>query len=112
VHAISVQQARETITRLLEEYMGVEATTVLQDTPFVELHKEFDSLSMLELQLLLEKAHDMEFDSGAQGQNGKLPTNVTELAEVLVKQHAVYHARKARKLAQAQPVGDSASSSV
>lgn len=96
---IDFQQARQTIARLIEEHMGVPTDKVMADTPFLELHKDFDSLTMLELQLLLEKEYDMEFDNDAHSRQDKLPVNVTELAHVLISQHTAYRLKQARALA-------------
>lgn len=105
---IDFQQARQTIARLIEVHMGVPTDKVMADTPFLELHKDFDSLTMLELQLLLEKEYDMEFDNDAHSRQDKLPANVTELAQVLTVQHAAYRLKQARTLAIKQAKSNAA----
>jgi acyl carrier protein len=99
--ALEKNEVRIQIVMLLEEHMGIDPQLALQDTEFKALHKDFDSLAYLELQLLLEKKFGMEFDGI--DRNEKLPTNVSEMADALIREHGLYHLRKARKVAlQAQ----------
>jgi hypothetical protein len=51
------------------------------------LHKDFDSLSFLEIQLLLEKEYGFEFEENADPRQFKMPLNATELAQTLILQH-------------------------
>ena len=85
------------IASLLKEHMDIDPALALQDTAFTELHKDFDSLSLLELQLLLEKEFDMEFDG--LDRTAKMPTNVSEMADALLREHALYQQRQAKKKA-------------
>jgi acyl carrier protein len=94
---LALQQARETIARLIEEHMGIDAVRVLEDIPFAELHKDFDSLTMLELQLLLEKEYGVEFDLESGPGQHSVPKNATELAEAILSQCAQHREREARK---------------
>ncbi len=107
---IDFEHVKQTIARLIEQHMDVAASNVLADTPFLELHKDFDSLTMLELQLLLEKEYDMEFDNDAHNRNEKLPANVTELARVVITQHDAYRAKQARQAALKQAKAEAKSS--
>ena len=77
--------------------MDIDPALALQDTLFTELHKDFDSLSLLELQLLLEKEFDMEFDG--LDRTAKMPTNVSEMADALIREHALYQQRQVKKQA-------------
>jgi acyl carrier protein len=86
---------RTQIVSLLKEHMDIDPVLALQDTLFTELHKDFDSLSLLELQLLLEKEFDMEFDG--LDRTAKMPTNVSEMADALIREHALYLQRQAKK---------------
>lgn len=98
----NLSQVRETIARILVEYMGVDLKAALNDTPFVELHKDFDSLSMLELQLLLEKEYNVEFNVEVHGGlKGELPKNVTEFALLLFDKYSEHHSRIVSEPAQA-----------
>lgn len=74
---------RQRIADLLHQEMGIEPNLVLSDAPFTELHKDFDSLSFLELQLLLEKAYGVELEEPASPDPALLPKNCTELAVAL-----------------------------
>lgn len=75
--------------------MDIDPALALKDTLFTELHKDFDSLSLLELQLLLEKEFNMEFDG--LDRTAKMPTNVSEMADALIREHALYQQRQAKK---------------
>lgn len=86
---------RMRIASLLQEHMDIDPAMALQDTLFTELHKDFDSLSLLELQLLLEKEFDMEFDGFDRTE--KMPTNVSEMADALIREHGRYQQRQAKK---------------
>ncbi len=88
------------IAALLHEQMDIDPELALQGIVFTELHRDFDSLALLELQLLLEKEFSMEFDGF--DSNAKLPTNVNEMADVLMRSHAQYQQRQSKSNA-AQP---------
>lgn len=88
-------EVRIRIASLLQEHMGIDPDLALQDTLFTELHKDFDSLSLLELQLLLEKEFDMEFDG--LDRTAEMPTNVSEMADALVREHSLYQQRQDKK---------------
>jgi acyl carrier protein len=97
---------RKQISSLLKEHMDIDPVLALQDTLFTELHKDFDSLSLLELQLLLEKEFDMEFDG--LDRTAKMPTNVSEMADALIREHSLYQQRQDKKQV-AQPDNSSES---
>lgn len=90
------EDVRTRIAALLQEHMDIDPVLALQDTVFSELHKDFDSLALLELQLLLEKEFDMEFDGF--DRNAKIPTNVSEMADALMREYEQYHLRQAKKI--------------
>lgn len=75
--------------------MDIDPALALQDTVFSELHKDFDSLALLELQLLLEKEFCMEFDGF--DRNAKIPSNVSEMADALMREYEQYHLRQTKK---------------
>ncbi len=83
------------IASLLEEHMDVNPTSALEDTAFTELHKDFDSLALLELQLLLEKEFSMEFDGF--DRTAKIPNNLSEMADALIREYEQYQLRQAKK---------------
>jgi acyl carrier protein len=97
---------RTRIAALLQEHMDIDPDLALLDTLFTDLHKDFDSLSLLELQLLLEKEFDMEFDG--MDHTAQLPTNVSEMADALIREHSLYQQRQDKKQV-AQPDNSSES---
>jgi acyl carrier protein len=92
---LDFEDVRRRIAALLLEHMDIDPGSALQDTVFSELHKDFDSLALLELQLLLEKEFSMEFDGF--DRNAKIPTNVSEMADALIREYDQYHLRQAKK---------------
>jgi acyl carrier protein len=82
----TISKIRATIALLLHEQMGIDRELALQDKPFIELHKDFDSLSFMELQLLLEKEYKTELEEPASHDPALLPKNCTELAQSLLLQ--------------------------
>jgi len=92
---LDFENVRRRIAALLLEHMDIDPCLALQDTVFSELHKDFDSLALLELQLLLEKEFSMEFDGF--DRNAKIPSNVSEMAEALIREYEQYHLRQAKK---------------
>ena len=51
---LSADEIKTIIANILFKQMGIDPALTLADTPFMDLHKDFDSLSMMELLLLLE----------------------------------------------------------
>jgi acyl carrier protein len=113
---LEAEVVRKKIAELIEQHMGIAATRVLEGTSFGELDKDFDSLALLEMQLLLEKEYEFEFDMQLHDKNAKLPSNVDELAEAVIhqlEQHRERQAIKAAKAAaKAQPQSANAASSL
>ncbi len=89
------EDVRKSIATLLRQHMDIDPALALQDVVFSELHKDFDSLALLELQLLLEKEFSMEFDGF--DHNAKIPTNVSEMADALMREYEQYHLRQVKK---------------
>lgn len=96
---LEFEQAKQKIAELLESYMGIPAVQVLSDAPFTSLHKDFDSLSFLELQLLIEKEYSFEFEEDVKNPIVKLPTNASELANELIRQQQLHFAKTAKSSA-------------
>jgi acyl carrier protein len=88
---IEHEEIRQTIVRLIQKQVDVPAATVLVDTPLRELHPEFDSLAMIELQLLLEKEYEIELTFGTNSTVDEFPNNVTELANQVAIQFKEFH---------------------
>lgn len=103
---LTKENVRVQIASLLKEHMDIDPALALEDTLFTQLHKDFDSLSLLELQLLLEKEFDMEFDG--LDRTAQMPTNVSEMADALIREHTRYQQLQAkRKAAQSEKASDS-----
>lgn len=86
---LTVDEIRTTIANILFKQMGIDPALTLADTPFMELHKDFDSLSMMELLLLLEDELHFEINFKMHDQTVVPPNTVSEMAlEVLHQYHA------------------------
>jgi acyl carrier protein len=86
--SMGLQSVRQKIAELIHDNLDITVDRVLEDIPFPELHKDFDSLAMLEVQMLLETAYGFEFETNLHDKNTKLPNNATELALEVIRQHA------------------------
>lgn len=84
--SLELQSVRKQIAEFIHGSMDIAVEKVLEDIPFGDLHKDFDSLAKLELQLLLEKEYGFEFEIGRHDRNAKVPNNATELAQELLRQ--------------------------
>lgn len=101
MNILKIDEVRNAIADMLFDLMDIDRQLALQDTPFSELHKDFDSLTFAELQFMLEDRFKMEFSND--DKNAIVPVNVTELAEILIAQYVVYH----DSLREAQEAKDS-----
>lgn len=81
---IELEEVRQTIARLVQKQVDVPVENVLDDTPFRELHSAFDSLALMELQLLLEKEYATEFSFGQSDSFEDFPENTTGLARAIL----------------------------
>lgn len=83
---LELQAVRQQIAELIHGSMDIAVDKVLEDIPFAELHKDFDSLAMLELQFLLEKEYGFEFEIDPHDKTARACSNTTELALELLRQ--------------------------
>jgi acyl carrier protein len=60
---ITIESVKETISQIVYKQLGVEPAQLLAGTAFNKLSPDFDSLSMLEIQLQLETDLGFEFES-------------------------------------------------
>jgi acyl carrier protein len=94
---LDLPSVRQKIAELINDNLDIEIGKVLSDTDFRDLHKDFDSLTFLELQLLLEKEYGFEFQIDFHDKTAKIPINATELATELIRQHAAHLVREKTK---------------
>jgi acyl carrier protein len=99
---LSLDEVRQAIAEILKMQMDIEPHRSLADTPFMALHDEFDSLSMMELQLLLEEKLHFELDFKMHSKLTVLPTNVTELSQEVLRQYSA-HMAQLRPTSETQP---------
>ena len=85
---LELQSVRQQIAELIHGSMDIAVDKVLEDIPFADLHKDFDSLAMLELQFLLEKEYGFEFEIDPHDKNARVSSNATELAGKLLRQYS------------------------
>jgi acyl carrier protein len=95
VDLVTVELAREKIAEAIEKQVGVAKDEVLKGSPFLELHHDFDSLTFIEIQLMIEEEFKFEFDRDSFGNGSSVPQNVNELAEAVVKHYQWFNEKKA-----------------
>lgn len=88
--SLELQSVRQQIAELIHGSMGIAVDKVLEDIPFVDLHKEFDSLAMLELQFLLEKEYGFDFEIDPHSKDARACSNATGLALELLRQKSLH----------------------
>lgn len=81
---IELDEVRQTIARLIQKQVDIPIAKVLDDTPFRELHPDYDSLTLMELQLLLEKEYATEFSFEQGASFDDFPENATGLARLII----------------------------
>jgi len=86
--SLTTDEVKQIIANIHLKQMNVSIEKTLSNTPFIDLHKDFDSLAMMELQLLLEEELHFELDFKLHQPGVSLPTNVSELALEVLRQHA------------------------
>ncbi len=97
----SADEIKTIIANILFKQMGIDPALTLADTLFMDLHKDFDSLSMMELLLLLEDELHFEINFKMHDKQAVPPNTVSEMAlEVLHQYHA--HMAKAAATLGAQ----------
>lgn len=74
----------QTIAKILERQLGVSPEHALSGARFDELDSAFDSLAFVEMQVLLEDEYGVRFDEALAEHADKMPTNVLELADILL----------------------------
>ncbi len=80
----SLPALRQEIASLLQQHLGVDRDRALSGLAFTQLHPGFDSLDLLELQLLLEKQLGFELEPPAG--NSPWPSSLEELAQEVLRQ--------------------------
>lgn len=87
-HDRSFDGVRRRVARLLFECMGIPEEKSLDDLPLERLDPNFDSLSLLEIQLLLEKDYQFEFQHESRARRLRLDSTVSELARQAIESMA------------------------
>ncbi len=77
------------IAEIMQRTQGMDPQKLLSGTEFLALDRHFDSLSMVEVQLLIEETFDIEFDQKAFSDISKMPRNLQQLAQAVFEQLAV-----------------------
>ena len=82
--ALMRQQVKYRIAVVLERELGMPAHAVLAGTGFTEIDPDFDSLSLMETLLLLEREFAVEVDLPGGGCHGA-PPGIDDLAELVMQ---------------------------
>ncbi|AMP05327.1 acyl carrier protein [Collimonas pratensis] len=87
---LTLDEIKAQIASLVGEYMGINPELVLSGKNFDTLIEQFDSLAMVEIQLLVEKHYGFDLDFEDVDKNA-FPANISELAEAFLMQYIRYH---------------------
>jgi len=88
---LTIDEVKNQMATLVSEYMGIDRELVLSGKKFDTLIEHFDSLAMVEIQLLLEKHYDVELNFEGVDKEA-FPTDIDELAD------GFYNNTSARKI--------------
>lgn len=80
--ALTLSVIRSTLVDIASRRYGMDPDGLLAGRPFTELCESFDSLALLDLQLLLDKALGIDLDPPGP----PWPTNLHTLAEAVLRQ--------------------------
>lgn len=83
---VSFENVAVQIASIMQRTQGMDPKALLAGEEFLALDKNFDSLSMVEVQLMIEEAFDIEFDQKAFSDASKMPVNLPELARIVFEQ--------------------------
>lgn len=86
VRALTVTEVRAPLAALMADRMKLGQAALLANVPFSDLSSHFDSLSLLEAQLLVEQAFGFEL-AWPSRPDASLPATLDDLAAVVVRQH-------------------------
>jgi acyl carrier protein len=106
---LTVGEIKTTIANILFKQMGIDPALTLADTPFMDLHNDFDSLSMMELLLLLEDELHFEINFKMHDKQAVPPNIVSEMALEVLHQYTA-HMSNVAALAAKTALADTASS--
>jgi len=83
---LTIDEVKNQMATLVSEYMGIDRELVLSGKKFDTLIEHFDSLAMVEIQLLLEKHYDVELNFEGVDKEA-FPTDIDELADGFLQQY-------------------------
>jgi acyl carrier protein len=89
---LTVDEIKSTIANILFKQMDIDPAKTLANTPFMDLHKDFDSLSMMELLLLLEDELHFEINFKMHDKQAVPPNTVSEMALEVLHQYTAHMA--------------------
>ena len=78
--AVTLTHVEDSIVRVLQKTMGMDAQALRSGASFTSLDSHFDSLAVTELMISLEEEYDVEFDQRHMMGNRKMPDTLSELA--------------------------------
>lgn len=81
---ITVADVESRIAEIMQRTQGMNPQRLLDGEDFLSLDKNFDSLSMVEVQLLIEETFHIEFDQKAFSDAAKMPRTLQQLALIVL----------------------------
>lgn len=85
---ITIADVESSIAEIMQRTQGMSPQRLLDGEEFLALDKNFDSLSMVEVQLLIEESFNIEFDQKAFSDAAKMPRTLQQLARIVLEELA------------------------
>ncbi len=101
--ALELDEIKNRIAALVSEYMDVDLALVLSGQNFNTLIENFDSLAMVEIQLLVEKQYGFDLDFEDMDKHA-FPANIDELAKEFLQQYKKHQQKLALKKAKSEEI--------
>ncbi|SDX27922.1 hypothetical protein SAMN04515617_102279 [Collimonas sp. OK242] len=98
---LTLDEVKSQIAALVSEYMGVDQALILSGKKFDTLIENFDSLAMVEVQLLVEKHYGFDLDFEDTSMDA-FPADIDELAEAFLLQYQKHRQKIELKKAKSQ----------
>ncbi len=100
---VELDEIKNRIAVLVSEYMDVDLALVLSGQNFNTLIENFDSLAMVEIQLLVEKQYGFDLDFEDMDKHA-FPANIDELAKEFLQQYKKHQQKLALKKAKSEEI--------
>lgn len=81
--SVTIEGLRGQVADIFEQQFGLPRDRLLADELFIDLDPDFDSLSMVQVQIFIEEFYAIRFARSQSGPVNDLPLNLSEFVAVL-----------------------------